>query len=631
MGLSSAEKRLMKTIDELLAQQPHDTRLRDHLEGLRRDQALPGLTWYWGPLLHARNPAVFREFLERHFCEFRFGALASVRRVAWKTHADRLEPWLSRARANRETWLSRRLLRWKFGKLPYGVDEPAFRKALAADYAAARTPAAQAIVLEEYDDTWFELDEPTATALYTHNPACASFLLKHLTRTFALIADREKRVTWRGLHDCALKAGDEAFALALYRRQAPLRDWQRDIERLAREIEDPAALNARLRVLHPEGWNLKLAPGMAALLELRGRDVMPYVREKLASVVGGWLDRKPDDLLALARRRGWWDLWAALARVTSNPSYFNRAVAELLDDRALTDRERIERLRALAGVSREWSWPGIGLARIHALEDDLAARLHERYPELVRGPFRPNVAPTWWQGGPKLLAAAQQAGDDVLVDMLASRYVTRMRYDFPGFQARFSETVKTAEELAIRYQAVRDADAARFARRAANVLTQIPSYAIERFPRLLRTNGLARLLFVRSASAFLSVPEAVRDLVEADEIHVQMLGYRVLAQDDPRARRLAAELAEIVQGALLRPLRRGTRLAAMGALANAARADLETARGVLRRARQALRLSDRHYPREELAGLIAQILALWPTLRSTREHIVIYRLEEAQR
>ena len=64
---------------------------------------------------------------------------------------------------------------------------------------------------------------------------------------------------------------------------------------------------------------------------------------------------------------------------------------------------------ALAGVSQEWNWAGVGIARVHSLQDDIAARLYQRYPRLVQGAFKPNIVPKWWQGGPRLLAAARTA------------------------------------------------------------------------------------------------------------------------------------------------------------------------------------------------------------------------------
>jgi hypothetical protein len=625
--MSADSTRLKRTIEDLLKHQSNDARLRDHLEGIRRDQALPGLTWFWGPELYRRNRAVFREFILAHFSDSERAGVWQWRRVPWKTYADRLQNWLDEARRNRDPMLVRRLLRWKFGKEPWGIDDDAWCRELRQCYQAAKTPAAQGIVLDEFDD-WFQLDEATAQALYSTNRACSRFLLKHLPIRFSFWGN-EKREMWRQMIDAALNAGDEVLAFALYRRQVDLKEWQRDIERLGEQIGSSDQLNDELGKRHPEGWGLKLGDGILSLLRRRGRDVMPYVRSKLESIVGGWYGSEPESLIALSRERGWWDLWAGVVRTATNPKVFNAEVGRLLDDTRLDDRERTERLRALAGVSQEWNWPGVGLARVHSLDDRLAALLYQRYPNLVRGPFKPNIVPTWWQGGPELMTAAQRAGDDELIDLLASRYITRVNYGWGWNRAAEDVILNVASELALGFQSMRERDEALFARRAANILTQVPAFTIRQYDQLLRTNDLARLLFVRSFAAFLSVPEAVRDLIEGSEIHVQMLAYRILAQEDERARKIAIESMEILLGTLLRPLHRKTRLAAFGALANAANSDREAAGKILRRAREAIRLPDKKYPKEQLVGLIGQILHAWPDLRGPRERRVIYGLVEA--
>jgi len=623
--MTANSQRLMRTIDELIANQRDDQRLRDHLEGVKTDDALPGLTWHWGPELYKRNRVVFREFILAHFSDVELGGLWRWRRVRWRDHADRLQYWLDDARRQRDTWLVRRLLRWKFSKENWGIDDGPWCAELLREYQAAKSAAAQAIVLDEFDD-WFQLDEDTALALYSTNKACSKFLLKHLPVKYSFWGN-EKREMWRRMIDAALGAGDDDLAYALYRRQVDVKQWQRDIEFLAREVADADRLSDELRQRHPEGWGLNLGDGAIALLRQRGRDAMPYIREKLESIIGGWYGTKPDPFLKLAREEGWWDLWAAVVRTANDPQYFNAEVAALVDDKQPDDATRVERLRALAGVSGEWNWPGFGFARVHSLQDDIAARLYQRYPKLVHGPFKPNIVPTWWQGGPLLLAAAQRSGDDQLVDLLASRYVTRAGYEFAWNAGQQDVILKVAEELAVAFQTLRERDESVFARRAASVLTQVPAFTIFSYDRLLRTNGLARLLFVRSFSAYLAVPEAVRDLIEGSEVHVQMLAYRVLAQDDERARTLAVELLDILLGTLLRPLHRKTRMAAFGALANAARADATAAQRVLKRARDALRLPDTKYPKEELVGLIGQILHARPELRGPRERPVIYGAE----
>ena len=71
--------------------------------------------------------------------------------------------WLDAVRANRDTPLVRRLLRWKYAAKTWGIDAKAWNAALIADYKSAQTAAARAIVTDEYDD-WFQLDEDAVDA-----------------------------------------------------------------------------------------------------------------------------------------------------------------------------------------------------------------------------------------------------------------------------------------------------------------------------------------------------------------------------------------------------------------------------------------------------------------------------------
>lgn len=607
--------RLKRTIEELLNSQRDDARLRDNLEGLARDESLPGLTWFWGPRLYQRNRVMFRPFILNHFSDWNQAARV-WKRVVWSEHERELEGWLTAVQTNRDTILARRLMRWKYAAAMWGIDQKKWNAALSRAYLAASGPAARAVVLNEFDD-WCELDEETALTLYTADRTSSGHILKHLPHTFW---GSEKRKLWTRLAKAAADAKDEKLEFTLYRKQKPVKEWAAEVVELAKLLRDPDELNAELTRRHPEGYDLKLGETFVKLLELRGRDVMTYVREKLKEVYGGWSGSKPEPLVALAARQGWWDLWAAAIR-TGSDDLFNKHVGDLLGSTKVREEDRLARLAALAGVSREWNWPGFGLARVHGLKDDLAATLYRRYPRLVHGPFRQHVTPTWWNGYPKLLAAAQEAKDEDLVDLMASRYVTR-----PGYS---KELIRTAEALAADYQALRDRDPVAFARRAANVLTRIPTYSIFGYSHLLKGNSLARLMFVRSFDAFLNVPQAVQDLVEGSDIHVQMLAYRVLGQDDERARRLAVQTLDVLIGTLWRPLHRKTRLAAFEALANAARADIDAARVILPRAREALRLPDKKYPKEQLIGLIGRILHWQPELRGPREQPVIYRKQEA--
>jgi hypothetical protein len=614
------ERQLRRAIEQLLEAQADNQRLRDHLEGLSRDPLFPGLTWFWGPRLYARSKAVFRPFILNHFSHW----IASDKRwtrVAWADHAADLEAWLQAARTGRDGGLIRRLQRWQYAAAKgWGIDKERWNAALVEAYRAAPTPAARAIVLDEFDD-WFQLDEATALRLYDKDQSSAAFILKHLPVSYW---SEDKRAMWEKLGNLARAHGDEKLFFALYRKLMPVSRWETEVLTLADAVVEQAELNRVLENRHLEGYGIERGSTVLKLLERRGRDVMPYVRAKLEETIGGWgKDKVAAVFIELAERQGWWDLWSATARAATYPKLFNECVRKLMANQALGDDVRRERLAALAGVSREWNWPGLGLARIHALDDDLAARIYARYPDLIRGPFRANVTPTWWRGCPNLVQAALVAHDDDLVDTLASRYATRIwRW---GNKKERDAAEKTTSELAAYYQAIRDRDASEFSRRASNVLTRIPAYATFNQGLLLRGNDLARLLFVRSLEQYLAVPQAVQDLVEGSNIHVMMLAYRVLALPDPRARALAADNIDILLGTLLRPLHRQTRMAAFAALANAARHDEAIARRIHARAREALKLPDKKYPKAELIGLIGNILAAHPGLASAAERPVVYR------
>ncbi len=619
-------KDLKRAIARLLDSQPDNARLRDNFEGLAQDPGFAALTWHWGPVLYARSRAIFRPFILANFSHTVW--MPEQRKWqyhAWAEHAEQLEPWLAAARASRDVVLVRRLLQWKYaGKRGWDIDHERWLSGVMEAYCTAPSPAARAIVLDEFD-LWVQLDEPTAIALYGTDRGAVPFILKHLPRSYW---SNEKRVMWDALGQKARAAGDEAFYYSLYRQLIPADRWAAEIESLADAITDPPELCAALEQHHPEGWGIDRAKPMLALLRKRGRDVVPYIRAKLQDSFGGWYARGAEQKLAeLAETQGWWDVWAAAIRVSSGSKLFNGAIGKLMNDGALSDDARRERLKALAGASREWNWPGFGLATVHEIDDNLAVRVYRHYPDLIAGPLLPNVMPRWWSARAKLLAAAQQAGDDDLVDRLASRYATRVSWQraWGNAGAKEDENEETARSLAVYYQDIRDRNPDLFARRAANLLTRIPAYATHNQNALLKHNDLARLVFVRSFDAFLGVPEAVRDLVEGSNIHVMMLAYRVLARPDPRAITLAAANLDILIGTLLRPIHRKTRLAAFDALANAARAGEEPARLILHRARDALTLPDKKYPKDELIGLIARVLAAQPVLAGPWETPLIYR------
>ena len=609
---------LRRQIEAALASPAPDTDLRAALEALAKEhKAFDGFTWLWGPRLYERNKVIFRPLILSRFSTVQRVGEWRWEVVKWKGETGGiLDRWLTQVDAADDVELFRRLNEWKLSG-DWKAYQAKWQAELVRRFAAAPTPAARTTVLAKFE-AWLWLDEDAAISLYaTDFVLAAPFILKHLR--FGWGGDRPG--VWRRLHMLAAARGDRKTADSLYRKQVKIADWQRDMLQAARDIADAGRLDAELERLHPEGWGLQLGDGLFELVTLREREVMPYVKRHLRDVWSTWLRNGYDKLLALAREKEWIDLWAALVCVCSQRKEFNREVTLLLKDTRLGSDEVERRLRLLSGVSREWNHAGFGLAIIHTLDDDAALRLYRRFPALVHGPFKAHAAPTWGSWQEPLLDAAIAQDDDTLVDFLASRHVTRSW----GLSADMARVI---DKVSRYYEGLR-LDEVAFARRASMVLTQVPSYSIRRYDELIVKNRLARLLFERSAGAFLGDERALQDLVEASEIHVQHLAYRILGQDDERARRAALANLPVLIGTLLRPLHLRTRRAAFGALANAAAASGESAAKVLTRAREALALPDTHYPKEDLLALMAGILRRQPELALEAERPVVYRRRAA--
>ena len=616
-------KELEQSIRSLIAQPLADAELRERLEKLAAtESSFPGFTWLFGPELYRRNRVLFRPFILSRFATYMTLPKWKVELIRWKGDKARiLEAWLVESDHNDDADLFRRLYEWKLSERYSWRERDKRGKEICADLAqrfrSASTPARRQSVLRKFD-LWFELDEDTACSLYTTDPAAAGpFILRRLP-TGWLTGD-PKRVLWTKLLQLADQRNDQDFRWKLYRRQMPLADWTRDCLALCEKISDPAELIPQLEKRHPEGWGLNLADGFLQLIQKRGRDIFPYITKHLRQVWAGWLGRGSYGKMAdYARAQGWWDFWAALIRACSQPREFNREVLALLEETNLPEAQVVERLLMLAGVSREWNWPGFGLASVHQLEEKVALKFYERFPDLLRGPYKLHIqGHLWGQTYPQLLDRFLQAGDEEMIDLLASRIVTRY-----GRWGNAQKHLADAEKLSDYYAALK-LDENAFSRRAANVLNQVPAFSIYLYNQLIRENRLARLLFERSVSLYLADPRSLADLVEASEIHVMALAYRALGLNDERAREQAAHHLPLLLGTLLRPMHRATRILAFGALANAAATE-ETARLILERAKDALKLPDARYPKERLLALIAQLLHRWPQLRGPTEQPLIY-------
>lgn len=604
-------------IDGLLAAAGDDAALRERLETLTREPGFHGVPSHtWAPILYRRNRILFRPFIVTHLASHT--SYKKWRAIDWKgAVAQTMDPWLEEVDRDGDVALFRRLYAWKLGldRWPRAkAAEGTWRAALLARLRAAPSRAERHQVLLRFE-LHVSLDEDTALAVYELDPDGARrFVTRHLPLVWGWRG--EKRTLWRRLRQAAETAGDTEFALELYRRQVPIDEWRKDLARTCREVLDPRQLVDALEKRHPQGFVPGIGHGLREALELRGREVFPYVARHLTGLWRSFLGRDSyREILSLAEGKGWHDLWAETLRVCGSNREFDDAVLGVLSD-VLPEDETARRLVLLAGVSRELNLGAVGLAQVHSLADSTATTLYGRFPALVRGPFKPHVGARWGREYTDLTERALAASDFELLDYLASRAALRW-----GEKTQ----VRVAETLSVHYEALL-AEPAEFARRAANALGQVPAFSIYNYEALIESNRLARLLFERRSETYLADSGAIRDLLEAPEIHVQALAFRALGRDDPRAREVARAHLDLLEATLLRPLHRRTRRLAFLALANAA-TDPEGARRIHARARQALDLPDKRYDKEALVGLIGRLLHRWPELRGPRETPVVRRAE----
>lgn len=617
-------------VRELLARNLEDEPLRDALEALALKPWFREFSWLWGPELAQRSRVLFRPFLLNQLTPWALDAKGKAFE-AWKKPevAAKLQAWLDETDRRDDVELFRKLYLWRLRQqVDWKKAEAQWRQDVLTRARAAQDRVALNIALAKLDAP-SSLDEPTAISLWELNPAGArAFILHHLPSGWMLQRNDPKH-HWSTLLGRAEDAQDLELYFPLYRRQVPHELWHRDALALCQAVEDPAALVEELELRHPQGFHLDpkhMAATFLALAEARGRDVAPYLLKHARSVFPRWrFWGRPTDtkgltqLLELARRNGWLDIWATLLRTSATPETWNAEVRRLVADRQSPEADVRHPLLLLAGVGSEHHGPGFSIAQVHPLEDALAVALYERFPDLMRGPYRMHASAWWRQGYPKLTARVIERQDEPLIDYLASRSALQLL----NVARKPCEWQQTVDALSQYFEALPEKDGT-FARRASHALAMMPAYAVHDYDALLKSNRLTRLLFERSTDFYLSDGRAVRDLLESPQIHVQALAFRVLGRGDARARTLAAQNVDLLQATLLRPLHRRTRLMAFAAVRNAALADETTARRLLTRMKETLSLPDRRYPKEQLVGLMAEVLHHWPSLRGPSERPRIY-------
>ena len=471
------------------------------------------------------------------------------------------------------------------------------------------TPSAdeRAVVLAELDLPYI-LDEEAAIELYRADPLLTSaFIQRHLPR--GRRAD-DSDAPWQRLQAQAQTRGDEPLYFALYRAQATAEQWTRETDQLALRVDQPDLLCAELERRHPNRWRPDLGPQLAKLARERGAQVLPYLQQHKHEIWSA--DRRSgyEQIMELARREGWLELWAALLGSCASAAELDREALSLAQDQSTPEPELRRRLMSLASAG---SSSISGGRRRRPLRDGTLLALYERFPDLLRGPFQAQLDPSPSRPRAGLMEKAIERRDDELIDVVAARLAVRS-------ERSGAERLLAVAAVMARYLEA-SGDAIGLGRRAGAILKQVARRSIRNRRELLRRNPLARLLFERADEACLTTPGVAAELLRAEDDQVCAVAVRALTANDPRAIALARQNRESLLGALERRLPSPIRRAALRALDRLADGPAEAAQ-LLTWARTLLARGD---PSAALLALAARQLNQNPALLQSGERPVIYR------
>jgi len=85
-----------------------------------------------------------------------------------------------------------------------------------------------------------------------------------------------------------------------------------------------------------------IGPHLIELTRSRGEAMLPYLLQHVEQVWSRQRRGGYDDIVELARSRGWWELWAALIRISASPADYDREVHALLADSALPEADLVQ-------------------------------------------------------------------------------------------------------------------------------------------------------------------------------------------------------------------------------------------------------------------------------------------------
>lgn len=599
---------LKKQVCELIDTMEDDAQLAAELQKLSRDNwKMPQVLARHMPQLYRRNRTIFLPLLER------FANSWGLRNV------KDLDEWRDEVEANKDFRLFVAIYQTQLNRMgDWTKAADKWRADLLGEFRNAPDRVTRREVLDKYRLS-YDITDDLAAEMYAIDPV--------LTRV--RVNDWLDFVRWHDesfteTAEAARSAGDEEFYFELYRQTFYSDTFREDALRLCAEIADPARLCDELERRHLVGEDGESAVHhdvLLKLLELRGRDVIPYLSRVIPNTYSWSNSSDFQQMAVIAEQHGWWDLWAVVVQNHTNFADFQVLVERLCEDRDRPDWRVAAQLSLLAGAKHGWrQWQSFV-----ALSDQAALKLYERFETFARGAFAPHFVCTPTRGREpgrsytELAQLAMQRDDTAMVDLLGSRALaSHYRWG--------RQNVANVDWYVEHYQRLEDSE---FARRALDVLGRLDEFEVYQTSSVRERNPLYPVFFGQP-HRYVSVADQLADFLEANNADVHLLGLRVLRQLEPATvAEIAARHLHHLLAYMLNRSRRSTRIAAFEALALASGQSEELGRLVASRARETLRLRQQFYPRDRLIELIGRAIHRWPALRSESERPVIYDRAEA--
>lgn len=481
---------------------------------------------------------------------------------------------------------------------------------LLARFRSVESAAEREQVLRELDRPLL-LDEDTALELYRLQPDLVSaFIRSHAPRGRRA---EDARLPWARVMREALGRNDNDLHFALYRAQVPAEQWARDTLELARRVASPERLCEELDARHPQRWRADIGPHLHTLAQLRGEHMLSYLEPHATEVWSARRRAGRTEMMELARRRGWWELWARLTVLCTSAAEYDAEVRALAQDQTAPEAQVRQQLLQLAGAPGSAEEASV-IDR--PLKDATLLALYQRFPHYVRGPFRGRLTPSVKQPRTALLKRAIEQHDDELIDLLAT--------SLAAYQPRSGDTpLIDAAQLAAGYYAGLALDDASLASRAVRILKRVPAGTVQSLRHLERDNPLARMLFARVRAIGTSSPQTAAELLTAHDRQILSLGLDALSGTGAHS----AAVVEANLDLLLELLARSHDRPAARRLLKVLRAvDTQpSAQRVLQRLRDTLAAGGAVDAREAFAAAAGELLQRFPALRTPAEQPMIYR------